>query len=685
MLRWTPSVRASVRLPGSASPGLSRPRRTSSLMARASRMKIGCSPSRVAAVAQIERQLPAGPWSSPISRNWTFRRYQFGDIDRAMRRERFFRMARGEALALFAAAPSAHLATTTPAGGAPLLAHAVQPRRRREGRRRRSPPPPLTRRCRASLGLRRSRRSCAVDELVAARRRTAARRRGARWRAAAARAAAGYVARRRRSSNARRRATSTADGARSCKSCAPDERAAHPRGAVAARPRRRSARHRARPRRQPRHADAGVLAHDAAGDAPLRARRARRRRRRRPARARVLERHATRARASPAPSPARTAFVGARVDGKLVACARAIADGHKYAWVYDVVVAPQWRGCGLGAGGDAAVPRPSARARRRPRAPADARRPAALSQARFHRGGRSASPTVSQYGYAAHPEVNHGAHALHRQLLASAPMPSPSYVALEEKGVPYTWKTVSLPDKAHHRPEYLGPSMTGRVPAIDHDGFWLAESARHRQLPRRRVPRAAVSSARCRRTSRSARGRAWSCDWIRSDLMPIREERPTHMMFFKRADRAAVSAAGAGRGDAPRRDAVAPGPRRRARRCSAPGRRPTATSPSCCSGSSSTVTTCRPSCARSSTRSGRARRCRSGSRTTARPTSTTRLTCYKIKLRIAELVAEVAAALGVRVGRARAARAGRTPAAARSGSPSARACPVNRPSTTRGR
>ena len=41
-------------------------------------------------------------------------------------------------------------------------------------------------------------------------------------------------------------------------------------------------------------------------------------------------------------------FVGARVDGKLVACARALSDGHKYAWIYDVVVAPPWRGAGLG-------------------------------------------------------------------------------------------------------------------------------------------------------------------------------------------------------------------------------------------------------------------------------------------------------------------------------------------------
>ncbi len=43
-----------------------------------------------------------------------------------------------------------------------------------------------------------------------------------------------------------------------------------------------------------------------------------------------------------------TVFVGARVDGRLVACARAVGDGHKYAWIYDVVVAPEWRGCGLG-------------------------------------------------------------------------------------------------------------------------------------------------------------------------------------------------------------------------------------------------------------------------------------------------------------------------------------------------
>lgn len=46
---------------------------------------------------------------------------------------------------------------------------------------------------------------------------------------------------------------------------------------------------------------------------------------------------------------ASAATVGARDgEGRLVGCARAISDDHKYAWIYDVVVAPPWRGAGIG-------------------------------------------------------------------------------------------------------------------------------------------------------------------------------------------------------------------------------------------------------------------------------------------------------------------------------------------------
>jgi len=42
-------------------------------------------------------------------------------------------------------------------------------------------------------------------------------------------------------------------------------------------------------------------------------------------------------------------WVGVRdSDGQLVASARAISDGGKLAWIYDVIVAPAWRGRGLG-------------------------------------------------------------------------------------------------------------------------------------------------------------------------------------------------------------------------------------------------------------------------------------------------------------------------------------------------
>src|SRR5690242_12697100 len=97
------------------------------------------------------------------------------------------------------------------------------------------------------------------------------------------------------------------------------------------------------------------------------------------------------------------------------------------------------------------------------------------------------------------------------------------FVALEEKGVPYTLATVSLPDKQHDRAEYKERALIGRVPAIDHDGFWLSESAaivdyldEAFTAPeyRRALPESVQARARARMVMH----------WIRSDLMPIREE-----------------------------------------------------------------------------------------------------------------------------------------------------------------
>ena len=51
-----------------------------------------------------------------------------------------------------------------------------------------------------------------------------------------------------------------------------------------------------------------------------------------------------------------------------------------------------------------------------------------------------------------------------------------AFVTLHEKNVPFRLEVLSLERKEHERPEYAGPSFTGRVPSLRHGDFWLAES-----------------------------------------------------------------------------------------------------------------------------------------------------------------------------------------------------------------
>ena len=106
------------------------------------------------------------------------------------------------------------------------------------------------------------------------------------------------------------------------------------------------------------------------------------------------------------------------------------------------------------------------------------------------------------------------------------------YVALKEKVLPFEVRAVSLPDKEHHRPEYQKQSMTGRVPMLQHGDFTLSESSaivKYLDDAFPGTPRALPASVRdC------ARARQIMA-WVRSDLMPIREERSTTTMFYERA------------------------------------------------------------------------------------------------------------------------------------------------------
>ena len=115
------------------------------------------------------------------------------------------------------------------------------------------------------------------------------------------------------------------------------------------------------------------------------------------------------------------------------------------------------------------------------------------------------------------------------------------FVALKEKGLPFEVKIVSLGDKEQLQPGFAR-SLTSKVPALDHDGFWIAESSAIVEYLEDVFP--APKNARVLPEPVFDRARARQLmSWIRSDLMPIREERPTTTIFYEKA-KAPLSAAG---------------------------------------------------------------------------------------------------------------------------------------------
>ncbi|HZS40865.1 MAG TPA: glutathione transferase [Polyangia bacterium] len=117
-----------------------------------------------------------------------------------------------------------------------------------------------------------------------------------------------------------------------------------------------------------------------------------------------------------------------------------------------------------------------------------------------------------------------------------------SFVGLREKGLAFETRAVSLGGKEQLRPEYRDASLTARVPALDHDGYWLSESIAIVEylaewFPFPAHPRIFPADLRERGRCRQLMG------WLRTDLAALREERPTSTLFYERA-RTPLSEAG---------------------------------------------------------------------------------------------------------------------------------------------
>ena len=105
-----------------------------------------------------------------------------------------------------------------------------------------------------------------------------------------------------------------------------------------------------------------------------------------------------------------------------------------------------------------------------------------------------------------------------------------AYVALKEKRLPYALKTVDLAAKQHHEAGYERLTLTGKVPALVHGDFALAESSAIIEYLEDVFPAPAHLPLYPADAQQRARARQIQA-WLRSDLMALREERPTPVIF----------------------------------------------------------------------------------------------------------------------------------------------------------
>ncbi|HTB74484.1 MAG TPA: glutathione transferase [Polyangiaceae bacterium] len=127
---------------------------------------------------------------------------------------------------------------------------------------------------------------------------------------------------------------------------------------------------------------------------------------------------------------------------------------------------------------------------------------------------------------------------LFAETLWASPYVCSSLVALREKGASFDIVEVALAGGAHLEDDYTSPSVTGRIPSLEHamapQPFRLAESSAIAEyleevLPPPQFPRLLPEGVRDRARARQVMA------WMRSDLGALRDERSTMTMFFYRS------------------------------------------------------------------------------------------------------------------------------------------------------
>ncbi|ONH55767.1 Glutathione S-transferase [Pseudomonas cedrina] len=102
------------------------------------------------------------------------------------------------------------------------------------------------------------------------------------------------------------------------------------------------------------------------------------------------------------------------------------------------------------------------------------------------------------------------------------------FVTLREKGLAFDTLTLDLDAAQQQAPDFAHLSLTRRVPTLVDGDFALSESSAITEYLEEVHPQTPVYPADTRQRARARQVQAW----LRSDLLPIRQERSTLVVFY---------------------------------------------------------------------------------------------------------------------------------------------------------
>ncbi|WP_339530967.1 MULTISPECIES: glutathione transferase [unclassified Pseudomonas] len=102
------------------------------------------------------------------------------------------------------------------------------------------------------------------------------------------------------------------------------------------------------------------------------------------------------------------------------------------------------------------------------------------------------------------------------------------FVALKEKGLAFDTLTLDLDAAQNQTADFAQLSLTQRVPTLVEGDFALSESSAITEYLEQAYPETPVYPADPKQRARARQVQAW----LRSDLLPIRQERSTMVVFY---------------------------------------------------------------------------------------------------------------------------------------------------------